>query len=574
MASGSTTAGGAAKTPHRRWPVLRSFEGYRRAYIAPDLVAGVTLAAIAIPAQMATARLGGLAPQVGFFAFIAGTMAFFLFGSSRQVSVGADSTIAPIFAGALAMLATSGSPHYGALAAGLGLMVGLAVAGAGLFKMGWIGNLLSIPVTTGFLAGIAAHIIVSQLPSALGVTVASSAVLARVGELIGQASHANLASMAISGGVLALIAVAHRLSPRIPGPLLGVGLAMLAAAALNLPARGVALLGAVPGGLPGLSLPALGVQDYLHILPLALLVALLVMVQTSATARSVPSPDGEPDINGDFVGVGAGNLLAGFLGAFPVNASPPVTDIVFESGGRSQLTGLTAVAVMVGLLVLGTGLLRLIPQAALSGVLIFVALRIIDVRRIRAVIAASPPEALLIAATAAAIIVLPIEVGVAVGVGLSLLQGLWSGARMRVRPMHNIPGTTVWWPNKAADGAGQNTPGVVVLSFQAPLTFLNAEVFEREMLAAIAPDEGAVTLAVLEAAGVVDIDFTAAQAFKAVVGACGSAGVAFALARLESVTAQSAFERLGLTALIGEDHIFSSVWEAVSALGPKAAPAA
>jgi len=539
MASGSTTAGGAAKTPHRRWPVLRSFEGYRRAYIAPDLVAGVTLAAIAIPAQMATARLGGLAPQVGFFAFIAGTMAFFLFGSSRQVSVGADSTIAPIFAGALAMLATSGSPHYGALAAGLGLMVGLAVAGAGLFKMGWIGNLLSIPVTTGFLAGIAAHIIVSQLPSALGVTVASSAVLARVGELIGQASHANLASMAISGGVLALIAVAHRLSPRIPGPLLGVGLAMLAAAALNLPARGVALLGAVPGGLPGLSLPALGVQDYLHILPLALLVALLVMVQTSATARSVPSPDGEP-----------------------------------ESGGRSQLAGLTAVAVMVGLLVLGTGLLRLIPQAALSGVLIFVALRIIDVRRIRAVIAASPPEALLIAATAAAIIVLPIEVGVAVGVGLSLLQGLWSGARMRVRPMHNIPGTTVWWPNKAADGAGQNTPGVVVLSFQAPLTFLNAEVFEREMLAAIAPDEGAVTLAVLEAAGVVDIDFTAAQAFKAVVGACGSAGVAFALARLESVTAQSAFERLGLTALIGEDHIFSSVWEAVSALGPKAAPAA
>jgi SulP family sulfate permease len=566
VVSGSTKDGGAAPRPHGRWPLFRSFAGYKAGYIGPDLVAGLTLAAIAIPAQMATARLGGLPPQVGFFAFIAATLAFLVFGSSRQVSVGADSTIAPIFAGALAMLAASGSAHYGALAAGMALMVGVIVVAAGLFRMGWIGNLLSVPVTTGFLAGIAAHILVSQAPAALGVTVHATAVVNRVRELVGQGPHANFACVTISGGVLALIAGAHRLSARIPGPLLAVGLATIVAAVLHLPARGVALLGAVPAGLPGFALPSLSVQDVLHLAPLAFLVALLVMVQTAATARSVASPGVEPDINGDFVGLGAGNLLGGLLGAFPVNASPPVTDIVFESGGRSQLAGLTAVAIMVGLLVLGTGLLGLIPQAALAGVLIFVALRIVDTRRIRAVMTSSPGESVLILATAASIVVLPIETGVAIGVGLSLLHGLWSSARTRVRVMRNIPGTTIWWPASAGSPAADTVPGVAVVSFQSALTFLNAEVFARGLLATLRPG---IRLVVLEAAGVVDIDFTAAEALKDVLGVCKTTGVAFAVARLESVTAQAAFARLGLGALIGEDHVFSSVWEAVAALAPK-----
>ena len=556
MASGSTTAGEAARAPPPRWPLFRSFGGYRPAYIGPDLVAGVTLAAIAIPAQMATARLGGLAPQVGFFAFIAATVAFFLFGSSRQVSVGADSTIAPIFAGALAMLA-----------AGLALMVGVLVTGAGVLKMGWVGTLLSIPVTTGFLAGIAAHIVVSQLPAALGIAVKSSAVLGRLIELAGQAAHTNPASIAISGGVLALIAGAHRLSARIPGPLIAVTLATLAAAMLHLDAHGVALLGPVPGGLPRLSPPALGPGDYARLIPLALLVSLLVMVQTSATARSVPSADGAPDINADFTGLGAGNLLAGLLGAFPVNASPPVTDIVYESGGRSQLAGLTAVAVMLALLAFGTGLLRLIPQAALAGVLVFVAFRIVEVKQIKAVLAASRLEALLILATAGAIVVLPIDTGVGVGVALSLLYGLWSGARMRVLPMHRIPGATVWWPTTPGSPPGETVPGVAVLSFQAPLTFLNAETFARQLQDAIAPGKSEVKLAVLEAAGILNVDFTAAQAFRRVIQACQDAGVTFVVARLESVAAQSAFARLGLTALIGEDHIFPSVWEALAKTG-------
>jgi MFS superfamily sulfate permease-like transporter len=569
MTTSSASVGDPAGA-RRPWPLLKSFAGYKLAHIAPDLLAGVTLAAVAIPEQIATARLGGLPPQLGFIAFIAATAAFIVFGSSRQVSSGADSTITPIFAGALALLAASGSPHYGALAAALGLLVGLLVTAAGALRMGWIGNLLSIPVTTGFLAGIAVHIIVSQMPAAMGLPALSGGMLHKIAELISLAPQTHLAALAIALGVLALIGVAHALSARIPGPLIAVGLACLAVSALHLDKRGVALLGAVSGGLSRPGLPALSGADYVHLAPLALLVALVVMVQTAATARSFPQAGEPPDVAGDFLGVGAGNLVSGLFGAFPVNASPPRTAIVAESGGRSQFAGLTALAVVLALLLAGTGFLRLVPQAALSGVLLFVALRIIRVKQITAIASTSPVESLLVLATAAGIVILPIESGVAIGVLLSLLHGLWSGARMHVQPMRPIPKTSVWWPISAADAAARpGPPGVVVLGFQAPLTFLNADAFARQFVAALEPAGGAVKLVVLEAAGIVDIDFTAAQALRRVIAACRDAGVNFAIARLESLAGQAALTRLGLRELIGEDHVFASVAEAIATLGPK-----
>lgn len=542
--------------------VFRGFSGYRAPFIGADVIAGLTLAAIAIPEQMATAKLGALPPQLGFFAFIAAAVAFSIFGASRPLSVGADSTITPIFAGGLAMLAAAGSPHYPALAAALALMVGVLVAGAGLLRLGWIGSLLSTPVTLGFLAGIAAHIAVSQLPAALGISIGPGATLAKAAAIAAAASHANGAAAIIAFAVVAIVAVCHRLSPRLPGALLAVILASLTAHALS---WHVVLLGQVPAGLPALALPAIAPADILSLAPLSLIIALVVMVQTAATARSFPPPGGTPDENGDFVGLGLANLAAGALGAFPVNASPPRTAIVAESGGRSPLAGLFAAVVILVLLVAGMSVLAAVPEAALAGILLFVAARIVRVGEMLAVARTSPIEAVLILLTAAAIVILPIEIGVAVGIGLSLLAGLWSAARMQLRPLHKIAGTSIWWPTADA-GAAEATPGVEVVAFQAPLSFLNADQFQRGMLTA--SRQPGVRLVVLEAAGIIDIDFTAAEALKAVIAAYRAGGVAFAIARLESVDAQKALARLGLMALIGEDHLFDSVAEAVQALGP------
>ena len=556
----------------RSFPIFKSFAGFRWPSLGADVVAGVTLAAVAIPEQMATARLGGLAPQIGFFAFIAATLAFVVFGSSRQVSAGADSTITPIFAGGLALLAVSGSPHYAVLAAALAIMVGVAVIAAGVFRMGWVGNLLSVPVTTGFLAGISVHIIVSQLPAAMGLEPLHGSTVNRIVALAGLAQHANLGALTIAAGVVATVALGHRISARIPAPLIAVVLAAVAVKVLHLERHGVALLGAVAGGMPRLSLPMVGGDEIVQLFPLASLVALVVMVQGAATARSFPPDGGAPDVNGDFLGLGAGSVLSGLCGAFPVNASPPRTAIVAESGGRSQAAGLSAVAITVVLLAFGTGMLKLIPEAALSGILLFVALRIFRIGQMRAVLRQSPAEILLIAATALAIIVLPIQDGVAIGVALSLLQGVWNGARARVLPMGRIPGTTVWWGRSdSPDHPSESVPGVAVVGFHAPLNFLNADGFAEQFLAQVKPGRSDVKLAILEAAGLIDIDFTAGQALAAVIAACRAAGVTFALARLESPVAQAALDRLGLRALIGDDHVFESVDAAARALGPRAA---
>ena len=562
--SAVSTARGRAP---RRWMAFRGFEGLGRDGLGSDLLAGVTLAAVAIPEQMATARLAGLPPQTGFFAFIAATLAFVIFGSSRRLSAGADSTIAPIFAGALAVLAASGSPGFASLAASLAILVGAIVLLAGVFRLGWIGNLLSIPVTTGFLAGIAVHIVASQAPAALGVAAPGGGLPWRILMLAEAIPRANLACVVVAGGVLAVIVLAHRLSPRLPGPLIAVVVASGATAVFGLGRRGVSLLGKVTAAAPHVAWPALDPAVALRLAPLALLVALVVMVQTAATTRAFPAPGERPDADRDFIGLGAGSLLAGLVGAFPVDASPPRTAIVAESGGRSQLTGLVAAAIMVAMLAWATGLLGLVPKAALAGVLFFVAARLVRLDQILAIIRASPVESLLILATAGGIVALPIEGGVALGVGLSLFNGLWASARVKLRPMGLIPGSTIWWPLRTHGGADASAePDVAVLAFAAPLTFINAEAFAGQFIEAVRPGHGPVRLAILEAAGMVEIDFTGAQALSRVVETCRRAGTLFAVARLESVAAQAAFVRLGLRHLIGPEHMFESVAEAVTAL--------
>jgi MFS superfamily sulfate permease-like transporter len=533
----------------------------------PDLAAGLTLAAIAIPEQMATARLGGFAPQIGFFAFAAGAVGFALFGSNRQLSSGADSTITPIFAGSLALLAVAGSPHYIALAGVLALMVGAILVTAGIFRLGWIADLLSTPVLTGFLAGIAVHILLSQAPSVLGLQQESGSEFQRMASLAADIGHTQLASLLIGLGVFAAVFAGERINPRIPGALIALAAATAATISLHLEAHGVAVLGDVAAGLPTISLPAFPVTKLFTVAALALLVSLVVMVQTAATTRSF-SEGGDPDVNRDFIGVGAGSLLAGLAGAFPVNASPPRTSVAAQSGGRSQASGLIAAAAVLALAGFGTRLLAHVPQAALAGVLLFVAQRILHLGTFAEILRRTWGEFGLALATAILIIVLPIQMGVTTGIFLSLAHGMFITTRARPIAFERVPGTTVWWP--ACDTQpGETSDGVMVMGFQAPLSFLNAYDFRRGMLVAIDGRPKSARLMVLEASSIVEIDFTAAKVLCGVITAAKAAGLDFAVARLESVRAQAAFERFGISEALGEGRVFQSVQAAVEALGAK-----
>jgi MFS superfamily sulfate permease-like transporter len=528
-----------------------------------DLVAGLTLVAIAIPEQMATARLGGFSPEIGFFAFLGGSLAFAFFGNNRFLSCGADSTITPIFAGGLTILAASGSAEYAVLAAALALMVGLMLIAGGIFRLGWIADLLSIPVTIGFLTGISAHILVSQLPVIFGLPTPDGPLLQRIAILAEHVQEANPFTLFIGFSVLTVISVSERINARIPGALIGLILATAAVVLIGLEGRGVSVLGAAFGVLPTLVVPDIPTGRLASLLPLSLIIATVVMVQTAATTRSFPSdPNEPPDVDRDFVGVGVGSILSGLIGAFPVNASPPRTAIVSDSGGRSQLSGLVAAAIVLALLAFGATLLRHVPQAALGGVLLFVALRIIRVRQIVAIYRQSFGEFLLIVSTTAAIIVLPIEQGAALGIALSLLNGIWSTTRARVIIFERVPGTSIWWP-PSPHSRGEMEPNVIVAGFQAPLSFLNAYRFRRDILDALQRSTPKARLVVLEATGILEIDFTAAQVLSDLVRRCHADNVAFTIARLESIRAQEAAVRFGIGELLGPGRMFRSVEEAI-----------
>jgi sulfate permease, SulP family len=553
----------------RPWFVLRSFDGWRPGDLSADVVAGLTLAAIAIPEQMATARLAGLPPRIGFFALLAGAIGFALFGASRRLSVGADSTIAPIFAGALAVLATAGPAHYATAAAALSLLVGFILICGGALRFGFIADLLSIPVMTGFLIGIAGHILISQAPSVLGVDPSSGPFAQQALSLIERAGAANPWTLAIGLGVLAIMLAGERLSPRFPGALIGLCLAELATVRLGLEARGVTTLGPLGGAAPRFSLPMISWDDFRIVAPLAALIALMVMVQTAATTRSFTDGGDGPDVDRDFIGVGAANALAGLIGAFPVNASPPRTAIVAETGGASQLAGLISAALALAVLLVGGQALGHAPRAALAGVLLFVAIRLVRVGVMVDVWRRSRAEFLLILATALAIVALPIEQGVGLGVLLSVLHGVWTTTRAQAIELERIPGTSIWWPNEK-DVQGEFVPAVRVIALQAPLSFLNAYNFRRA-IERFASQDPPPKLIVIEANALVEIDYTGATVLAELIGRLRGRGVDVAVARLESVRAQKSLARVGLFTLIGRDHVFRSVQEAIDALAGRGA---
>ena len=525
------------------------------------------LAAIAIPEQIATARLAGMPPQAGLYAFAAGSLAFAVFGRNRFLSVGADSTIAPIFAGALAAIAIGTPLNYTALVASVAIVTGFALVIAGVLRAGWMADLLSIPVTTGFLAGIAVHIAIGQLPLILGVGASPGEIVARIVAIARALPQTHVATLVIGCSVLALALVAERISPRIPGALIGLVGAGVAVALSHPSPNDVAVLGALPASLPTLSLSVVSLHDVLRIVPIALIVALVCLVQTAVVLRSYPStPGATEDPSDDYVAIGVGSIAAALLGGFAVDASPPRTAVAASSGGRSQLTGVIAVVVVALLAGFGARLAAYLPLAALGGVLVFIAIRIVRVAEVVRIARFGGNEIWLVIAGALLVIVFPIEIGMSLAILASLAHGIYIVARPPSVELLRVPKTTIWWP--VHDGTGEHVPGFLVFAPAAPLTFTNARFIVRRMNALVAAAPQPVQLLVLEGSGVSDVDYTGASIVGAALASLRASGVVVAIARLEDGRAKDAAARTGLLESIGATDVFDSVEEAFVALAP------
>ncbi len=534
----------------------------RFAGLPRDALAGLLLAAIAIPEQIATARLAGMPPASGLFTFAAGAVGFAVFGTNRFLSAGADSTIAPIFAGSLAMLAAAGSPDYAVLAALFSIMVGVVLIASALLRAGWVADLLSIPVTAGFMAGIAIHIIVGQVPSVLGVPDAHGRLAAQLVQILHRLPDTNIYALGIGLFVLIVTQITERLAKHWPGALLALVAVSAITVALHLQRHGVDVLGALPTTLPHIALPTADLDNVLRISPLALIVALVCMMQTAAVLRAFPShPEGPHHVARDFGGIGASCIIAGLIGGFAVNASPPRTAVVVSAGGGSQAVSIVAVVIAAALLFDGGNLLALVPHAALGGILIAVALRIFRVNEIVNIARHGGSEIWLVAASTLLVVALPIETGMLASIVLSLLHSFYFVARPLCQELARAPGTTVWWPPQGE--AGEHEPGVLVFAAAAPLNFTNAVFIRDQLRTAIERAKTPVRLVVLEASGVTDIDYTGAHVLQLAIKGLRGRGIEVALARLSAERAHEGATRTGLLGAFGPDRVFRSVEDAV-----------
>jgi len=544
--------------------VLPSIHGYRRAWLGSDALAALTLLVIVVPEQLAIARLAGMPVITGLFAFVAGTLAFAVLGSNPQLSVGADSTIAPLFAVGIAHLASTDSTHYIALVGLLAVLVGLLVGLVGLLRLGWIAQFLSAPIVAGFLAGVAVTIVVGQLPEFLGLPPETGSTIHRVTAMVGNLSAVNGWTVGIGVGVLMVVGAAGRVDRRLPGAFVGLIGATVLVAGLGLQSRGVAVLGAVAHGVPSFGLGDLSWSSLGSVLPIAVVVALVVITQSAATSRAFADRGGyEVDVGRDFIGVGAGSVLAGLIGSFPVDASPPRTAAVASAGGRTQLAGLGAAAA-VALLIPAAGLLHDVPLVALSAVLIYIAIRIFPVGDLAAIFRFDKWEFGLAAVTLLTVALVGVEQGIGVAVGLAVLDRTRRSARPLLHVMGRIPDTTSWEPIDTGPGPVE-VPGVLVVFFAVPLYFANATQFREQLEAALDRGPDSPGLLVLDAVGMYDMDFTGTRLLKQVLDDLDRRHVTFALARvgshLRANLARSLLPR------IGTDRLFPSVDQAVNALG-------
>lgn len=544
--------------------MLSSLRGYRRQRLGPDLVAALTLLVIALPEQLATSRLAGMPLITGLYAFVAGSVLFALLGSNPQMSVGADSTIAPLFAVGIAHLAVTGTPRYVDLVGIMAVCVGVIVALIGLLRLGWIAEFLSAPIITGFMAGVAVIIVVHQLPDLLGLPAVGGSTVHRVGFIATHLADVNGWSVGLGLLVLVVVVTAERIDRRLPGALIGLIVSTAWVALGHLREHGVAVLGRFAHGFPRLGLYGLSWSSVRSVLPVAAVVALVVVSQSAATSRAFADEgDYDVDVSRDFLGVGAGSIVAGLGGSFPVNASPPRTAAVVTAGGRTQLASLGAAAGVV-VLIPAAGLLRDVPVATLAGVLLYVASRVLHVRDLRSIARFDWFELGLTVVTLLVVAFVGVEQGIALAVALAIADRTRLSARPKLHVLGRIRGTTSWVPLSVGEKADP-VPGVLVVLFATPLWYANSVHFRSEMVGALGRGGEGLRVVVLDALGMSDIDFTGARALRSVMDDFDRAHLSLAVARA-GMEVRRSLSRAGLEERIGRDRFFASVDEAVVAM--------
>jgi high affinity sulfate transporter 1 len=525
-----------------------------------DILAGITLAAVAIPECMGYTKIVGTPVVTGLYTILLPIAVFAWLGSSRHLVVGADSaTAAMLFAG-LSGLAVPFSAHWLTLTSVAALLTAIVLVAAALLRLGFLANFLSRTVLVGFLSGVGVSLVIGQLPEMLGIEVHASGFLPRFFATLTQLPHAHLPTVFVAGGVLVVIAIAERLRG-VPGPLVAVILAIGSAWLFRLDRVGVAIVGLVPPGLPAFSLPTASGHEIAVLLPTVASMFLVIVAQSAATARSFAQKYNEPhNENRDLLALAVANALAGVSGTFVVNGSPTKTAIVDAAGARSQIAQVTTAAVVVVVLLVATALLAWLPVAALAALVFVIGVKLVDVEALRQIYRFRTVTFAVAIGTLVAVVALGVERGMFVAIALSLLDHL----RQEYQPKDAVLITSETRIRHArADAGVESEPGLIVYRFAAPLFFANADYFAARVQDLVRRAPHPVRWFVFDLVSTDDIDFTGGLTLVARIKQLRQQGVVVAITDSEDVREE--LERIGALLHVAPEHLFESVVIALDA---------
>jgi MFS superfamily sulfate permease-like transporter len=529
-----------------------------------DVLAGLNLGSINIPQVLGYARIAGMPLVTRLYTLLLPLVAFALFGSSRQLVVAADSATAAILSGSLAANAVPGSAHYVALVGMLALLTGVLLLIARIFRLGFLADFLSRTVLVGFLTGVGIQVGIAMLGDMAGVATSSRYSLMRLWQVLADLQHPHVATLALSAAVAGAELAGNRWAPRWPLSLIAVVAAIWASGALDFSGRGIAVMGPLAGGLPSLGFPHVALSEVLMLIPVAGSCFVMIIAQSSATSRAFALLHRENvDGDRDLIGLGAANIAAGLSGTFVVNGSPSQTAMADHVGARSQIAQLTLAVVVFAVLVFLAAPLQHLPRCVLAAIVFTIGLRMIDVKRLRAIRRESPGEFLLAIITTAAVVAVGTEQGILLAIALSLFRHVHHSYR---------PHTTMFvahakdrWVLVPAVAGKETEPGLIVYRFGADLFYANQNRFCDEVRTLVECAPSLVRCFIVDAGAITDLDYSAAQSMLVLIEDMVRREVCLIFGRV-SPYLKADMDRHGVTAALGAGQVFDTLHEAVASV--------
>lgn len=546
----------------------KSLRGYEPGWLTGDLVAGVTLAAVAIPETMGYTTIAQTPVVTGLYTIIFPTIAFALLGSSRLLVVGADSATAAIMAAGLAGLGIAGltpnSAEWLAWASLVALVGGGLLILARLLKLGFLGDFLSASVLIGFLTGVGVQVLTGQIPDMLGIHKGTGTWFQQQWYTITHAVDANGPTLAYAAGTLIIILGCKRFAPKVPGAVLAVVLSIGVSNALDSSANGVAVIGPVQGGFPPIGLPqGITWSDVPAVAGIAVSCFVLIIAQSAATSRSFAMKhEQRVDVNRDIVGLSGANIAAGLSGTFVVNGSPTKTEILDEQHGRTQLANITMSLVVLVVVLFLTGYLTNMPTAVLASIVFLIGLGLVDVVGLKRIRAARVSEFVIACVTAVVVFGWGVEQGIVLAVVLSIIELV----RRAYTPRDFLVGVDqAGEPTyEPAEPGAQSLPGLLVFRFDAPLFYANGSLFVDDVQRLLAAAPSKVRWLVLDCSAMTDVDYSAGLNLAGLVKSVHANGRVLALAGVDPGLLAT-LKAYGTLEDIDSAHIFPTVIDALQA---------